>query len=284
MTNADKIAAALDEAARTGKQVTVTSEDASVTLSVPGAGWIACRNCGAILESEAGNADCPTPSPGKPYVDCGRGGHWFDVPVPTPPRLKPDRSNADECWAAARRDVFATGRGEVRREDGTLVCAMSIPQTALECDFEGCVELRAEVTRLRIDRDSYANSQFERQIDELHVALGKAKRERDELRAAKDGAYNERDRCVAALAWCSYKLGWRVGVGQHDPNDANWDTDWRTIVFIDFPTGQASWHIHDSEVPLVAGLPAYEGTWDGHSTPEKYARLERLAATKGDGK
>jgi hypothetical protein len=96
------------------------------------------------------------------------------------------------------------------------------------------------------------------------------------MRAAKDAAYNERDRCVAALAWLAFRLGWTVGVGQHDPADTKWDADWRTIIYIEFPTGQASWHIHDSEVKLVRGLPSYTKPWDGHTTPEKYSRLEAL--------
>lgn len=37
-----------------------------------------CRNCAALFDSTDGNTPCPTPSPGKPYVDCGKGGHWFE--------------------------------------------------------------------------------------------------------------------------------------------------------------------------------------------------------------
>lgn len=39
-----------------------------------------CRNCGDRFDGPV--RDCPNPSPGKPYVDCGRGGHWFEDPPP----------------------------------------------------------------------------------------------------------------------------------------------------------------------------------------------------------
>ena len=36
-----------------------------------------CRTCGDSFE--APERPCPKPSPGRPYVDTGRGGHVFDV-------------------------------------------------------------------------------------------------------------------------------------------------------------------------------------------------------------
>jgi hypothetical protein len=41
---------------------------------------------------------------------------------------------------------------------------------------------------------------------------------------------------------------------------------------IDTPEGQMSWHYHDEDAHLFAGLPPYEKPWDGHSTLEKYLR------------
>ena len=93
-----------------------------------------------------------------------------------------------------------------------------------------------------------------------------------EITASKDGAYSERDQLVAALS----KL-FPAGLERHPDEDASWENDWRWIVFIDLPTGQASWHIHDSELSMFDHLPRFTGrTWDGHSTPEKYARLALL--------
>lgn len=46
-----------------------------------------CRNCGDPFDRDAGNAacrlpsgswrPCPSPSPGRPLVDCGVGGHMY---------------------------------------------------------------------------------------------------------------------------------------------------------------------------------------------------------------
>jgi hypothetical protein len=100
-------------------------------------------------------------------------------------------------------------------------------------------------------------------------------RERDveiaRLRAQKDGAYAERDQCVALIARMALKLGYPAWLGRHE--GADWDDDWRTIVFVQLPAGQVSWHIHDSELPMFRGLVASGPAWDGHSTEEKYRRV-----------
>lgn len=94
------------------------------------------------------------------------------------------------------------------------------------------------------------------------------------LRDQKDEAYRERGQCVALIARMALRWGWPVGLAKHPEGDASWDADWRNIVFIELPeTGQVSWHLHDSEMPLFAGLPEYTKPWDGHSTPEKYRRV-----------
>lgn len=93
------------------------------------------------------------------------------------------------------------------------------------------------------------------------------------LFTAKDAAYAERNQCVALLARMALAVGWRAGVAQHPAEDTAWEDDWRTIVFIDLPTGQVSWHFHDSELHLLAGLPKYPGKWDSHTTAQKYERV-----------
>lgn len=85
-----------------------------------------------------------------------------------------------------------------------------------------------------------------------------------------DLAYAERNRCVALVARMALALGLKAGVRRHEGGD--WEDDWRTVLFIDLPTGQVSWHFHDSELELLEGLPPYEGAWDGHDTPTKYER------------
>ncbi len=96
------------------------------------------------------------------------------------------------------------------------------------------------------------------------------------LHAQKDAAYSERNQVVAALARFALQHGLRAGLAEHDPADTAWEADWRTILFVDLPVGQVSWHFHDSERPLLEGLPEYGRAWDGHSTEEKYTRLANL--------
>lgn len=89
-----------------------------------------------------------------------------------------------------------------------------------------------------------------------------------------DAVYLERNQVVAALAACAQRLGWRAGVALTDI--PGWEADWRHCVYIDLPTGQVSWHFHDSQAALFAFLPPYDGTYDGHGTEEKYDRVVAL--------
>jgi hypothetical protein len=94
------------------------------------------------------------------------------------------------------------------------------------------------------------------------------------LRAAKDAAYAERNQCVALIAKMALVLGWRAGVRDHEGKPGEtWEPDWRNLVCIDLPTGQVTWHFHDSERLLLTGMPAYPAPWDGHDTAEKYRRV-----------
>ena len=93
--------------------------------------------------------------------------------------------------------------------------------------------------------------------------------ELSEMKARKDAAYLERNQVVAALAK-AYPSGLRKTAIE------GWGEDWHGCVMIDLPTGQASWHYHDSQAHLFADLPAYAGEWDGHTTDEKYARLAAM--------
>jgi hypothetical protein len=95
-----------------------------------------------------------------------------------------------------------------------------------------------------------------------------------DLVAAKDNAYAERDKCLVLIALMAQRLGLTTGIGLHvDKPDEDWDTEWRNILFIDLPTGQVSWHIHDSETHWFYFVGAYSGEWDGHTTDEKYQRV-----------
>lgn len=89
----------------------------------------------------------------------------------------------------------------------------------------------------------------------------------------KDAAYAERNKCVVLIARMAISLGLTAGLSRHDEEDKHWEDDWRNIVFIDFPSGQVSWHIHDSDLPMFEFLGQYDGIWDGHTTEEKYQRM-----------
>ena len=89
----------------------------------------------------------------------------------------------------------------------------------------------------------------------------------------KDKAYHERNLVVAALAKHVIAMGGVAGL-KHT-KIPGWNPEWYGCVYIVPPGGkQLSWHYHDSHAYVFAGLPLYEGEWDGHDTPEKYRRLK----------
>lgn len=98
-----------------------------------------------------------------------------------------------------------------------------------------------------------------------------------------DAVYEERNRVVAALAQAAVLLGYPVLVTKTQIE--GWDAEWHNCVFIDLPTGQVSWHFHDREVELFRGIPTdpwTESPWDGHTTEEKYQRLDAFAGGSDD--
>ena len=90
--------------------------------------------------------------------------------------------------------------------------------------------------------------------------------------SAVDAAYTERNHLVAVLA----RL-FPSGIKRTEIN--GWEPGWHGCVYIDFPSGQASWHYHDREAYLFDDLPPYSGEWDGHTTDEKYERLLEYIVT-----
>ena len=91
----------------------------------------------------------------------------------------------------------------------------------------------------------------------------------DNLRKSKDEAYRERNKLVAFVSTMFPSF-----LGKHEETDTTWHKEWMNIVYIELPTGQISWHLHDSDVDLFSHLEFDETKkWDGHSTEEKYDRL-----------
>lgn len=104
----------------------------------------------------------------------------------------------------------------------------------------------------------------------------------EELRAAlkqecesKNNAYLERNRLVALLAAL-----YPAVLARHPEVDTDWEPDWCWLVQIELPTGQATWHLHDSHLALFAHVPHGDNRWDGHTTPEKYERISRLVRSE----
>lgn len=104
---------------------------------------------------------------------------------------------------------------------------------------------------------------------EWHQTRDEQRAEIARLQEGKDAAYLERNQVVAALAKCFPSGVTRTAI-------EGWDVEWHGCIYIDLPTGQVSWHYHDSHAHLFEGLPPYTKPWDGHSTEEKYNRLAQI--------
>src|ERR1035437_1329232 len=94
----------------------------------------------------------------------------------------------------------------------------------------------------------------------------------DALTRQKDGAYRERDQLVALLS--------KVFPSHLAIHEKEWEEEvgWSNIVCVHLPTGDASWHIPDSELPMFSHLVVRESHFDGHTTEEKYERLAAYVA------
>jgi hypothetical protein len=106
------------------------------------------------------------------------------------------------------------------------------------------------------------------------TALRSLAAERDALLESKDAAYEERNRVVALLAAMFPSVRTRTAI-------EGWSEDWHGCIYITLPTGQASWHYHDSHAHLFAHVPEGAAIWDGHTTPEKYERVAATCAALG---
>lgn len=84
-----------------------------------------------------------------------------------------------------------------------------------------------------------------------------------------DSVYRERAHLVAHLAALYPSV-----IGYNDPSEPGW-----LVVYVKTAKGQMSWHISESDADLFGHVTFGNlTTWDGHSTEEKYARLDALTA------
>lgn len=91
-----------------------------------------------------------------------------------------------------------------------------------------------------------------------------------------DAVYRERDELVSFLS--------KIFSSYLAPSET-FEEGWSYIVYVETPKGQLSWHVPDHEIlPLFSHLRIEtRRNWDGHSTEEKYRRLQSLDITDIDG-
>lgn len=81
--------------------------------------------------------------------------------------------------------------------------------------------------------------------------------------------HRERAHLVAYLASQHTAL-----ISYADPDEPDWP-----VIYISTAEGQMSWHLSEDDLDLFGPIPFVgpdKVTWDGHTTEEKYARLDRL--------
>lgn len=76
-----------------------------------------------------------------------------------------------------------------------------------------------------------------------------------------DKKYERRNAIVLEALAMAVSLRIPAGI-RIDPNEPEWP-----VVFIELPTGQVSWH-----------LPQHPTPYDGHTTEEKYRRVDAFTA------
>ncbi len=76
--------------------------------------------------------------------------------------------------------------------------------------------------------------------------------------------YSQRNELAIAFAKMAILAGFNAGRGFDSDESKQWDDEWRHVVYVDLPDGrQVSWHVSPDCVPLLEGLPQYDGKWDG---------------------
>jgi hypothetical protein len=97
----------------------------------------------------------------------------------------------------------------------------------------------------------------------------------DELREENATVYYERNLLVALLATIAEKAGYDVGTITDTHPDC--PLQWRNVVILELPSGeQISFHMPDRDAWMLRHLKSYPAIYDGHTTEEKYKRIERM--------
>lgn len=91
-------------------------------------------------------------------------------------------------------------------------------------------------------------------------------------KAMCEAVYRERHHVIAHLA-AIYPSVMMLNADTEEP-------DW-PVLYVELPTGQASWHISPADMDLFHHVRIGEATWDGHDVAEKYRRLDAHTAAIG---
>lgn len=93
---------------------------------------------------------------------------------------------------------------------------------------------------------------------------------KDETKEQIDEVYTEKSRLIALLS----KI-FPSKIGLHDDDDCK--NDWKHVICINLPSGQISFHIHDSELRFFKHLEIDPFVkWDRLDTSEKYRRIDEI--------
>lgn len=218
---------------------------------------------GIILNSKFGKTACVNP------LQLAENGDYFYAHVQLAFEVYQAALSANHIGDADKMDDHIPDGGNMVQQKATPCGQVSITETGKHT----CETLRIGDEKICPDcspcRGLLAHLQKHELSSNPLQLPAKEQNALAEMEARKDAAYLERNQVVAALAKC-----FPSGIAKTAIE--GWSEDWHRCVYIDLPTGQASWHYHDSQAYLFADLPPYKGTWDGHTTVEKYARIAML--------
>lgn len=90
-----------------------------------------------------------------------------------------------------------------------------------------------------------------------------------------EDVYRERAQLVALVASLHPSVR-----AYSDPDEPEW-----SVVYVDSPAGQLSWHIAESDIDLFTHVPLVDAgdpgsIWDNHTTEEKYRRVAELTKSR----
>lgn len=165
----------------------------------------------------------------------------FSVPCPCPTH-SPDRVHSEPArWTRNAAGHVTT----TRLSDGRVLCAVGAEYCwpcELNTDSAGRL---VDVCQPCAAREAAASA--------LAVVLTHI--------VEADTNYAVRYPLVFEALHLALSAGFRAGIGA-DVTEPEWP-----VVYIELPDGQVSWH-----------MPAHVKDWDGHTTPEKFARIARYVA------